>query len=111
MKPRTAAVLAAFLSLAFWPGNAIAQANCNTREAVERILRDKYQEQVVAIGITGQGHRMEVFASDDGATWSVVVTTPRGMACLAASGRNWRSQKPDDRGQKSDKGRGQDDQG
>lgn len=94
MKTRAAALLAAFLLLALVPGQAIAQANCNTREAVERILRDKYQEQVVAAGITGQGHRIEIFASDDGASWSVVISTARGMACLAASGRNWRAVEP-----------------
>jgi len=33
---------------------------------------------------------IEVLASQDGASWSIVVTLPSGLTCLVASGEGWR---------------------
>lgn len=32
--------------------------------------------------------------SEDGETWTVIVTTPDKIACLVASGEGWRQIKP-----------------
>ncbi len=32
---------------------------------------------------------MQIFASDDGATWTVVMTHPTGVSCIVADGVLW----------------------
>ncbi len=32
---------------------------------------------------------VEIYATDDGATWTMVVTTPEGQSCVVASGEAW----------------------
>ena len=32
---------------------------------------------------------MEVLTSPDGGTWTIIVTTPQGFACLVAAGEGW----------------------
>ncbi len=32
---------------------------------------------------------MEVLSTRDGDTWSIIITTPKGMSCLAAAGEGW----------------------
>jgi hypothetical protein len=41
------------------------------------------------MGMISTGVLLEVFASAKGESWTAVVTTPRGMSCLLASGENW----------------------
>ncbi len=33
---------------------------------------------------------MEVLSTGDGDTWSIIITTPKGMSCLVAAGEGWR---------------------
>ena len=33
----------------------------------------------------------EFFASKQGATWTMAVTTPAGLTCLMATGQDWQS--------------------
>ncbi len=35
------------------------------------------------------GRMVEIYATDDGATWSMVITTPEGQSCVVASGEAW----------------------
>ena len=57
--------------------------------------RDDFGEVVpeapVAVGVTSAGGLVEVFATDDGATWTIVVTTPQGRSCMVAAGEGWRA--------------------
>ena len=50
-------------------------------------LAEKYGEARVAMGINGQANTLlEVYANDATGTWSVVILTASGTACLAAAG-------------------------
>lgn len=51
-------------------------------------LASKYEEAPVAIGVASDGRLMEVLASADGATWTLIATTPAGWSCalLASEG-------------------------
>lgn len=62
---------------------------CGDRKEIVTQLKDKYQEVQVAFGITPQGMMLEVFASDQ--TWTIVITDPNGIACLAVAGTDWQS--------------------
>jgi len=87
-----AAVLAAFLLQVSIParGQVGGYANCAERAAALSQLSKAYGEHPVAIGLASSGGVIEVLASQDGASWSIVVTLPSGLTCLVASGEGWR---------------------
>ena len=66
------------------------QNQCNTRDSVVSLLGNKYQEAPVAVGVTNTGGLVEVLSTEDGNTWTIIVTTPQGMSCLVAAGEGWR---------------------
>jgi hypothetical protein len=33
---------------------------------------------------------VEVLSTGDGETWSIIITSPKGMSCLVAAGEGWR---------------------
>lgn len=78
---------------------ALAQANtpqqqCNTRDAVLKLLSNKYSETPVAFGVTNSGGLIEVLKSvpnADDDTWTIIITTPKGMSCLMAAGEGWKA--------------------
>lgn len=79
------------ISLGFTPFAASAQPQCDERAAVISVLQEKYKESPIAIGVTHSGGLVEVLTTPDGATWSIIVTTPQGIACLVAAGESWRT--------------------
>lgn len=69
---------------------AIAQTqNCAPREVVVQSLAEKYGETRRSIGIAQQGAVIEVFANDETGTWTITVTTPTGVTCMAVSGQSF----------------------
>jgi hypothetical protein len=82
---RIAAICLAFSLL---PVAAEAQnRNCGPREKVLTTLAEKYQESRRSIGLATQGRVMEVFASEESGSWTIIVTMPNGITCLVASGQ------------------------
>ncbi|MGI9492764.1 MAG: hypothetical protein ACR2QF_10235, partial [Geminicoccaceae bacterium] len=53
-------------------------------------LKGKYQEETVAGGLRADGNLLQVWASPDGKTWTVTVTTPQGITCVMSAGSMWR---------------------
>ncbi len=69
-----------------------AQAQqCDQRAKVIGHLAQKYQEAPVAIGVTTSGGMVEVLASGDGGTWTIILSNPNGTSCLVAAGEGWRA--------------------
>ena len=74
------------------------QSRCGPREELVEVLRRTYGETPVAAGVTPSGGLVELLAQPDGATWTIMVTTPpdpvrgrpRGRSCLVAAGEGWR---------------------
>ncbi len=67
-----------------------AQAqNCASRAEALRNLGDKYGEAPIAMGLTNKGAVLEVLTSEDGATWTLIITMPNGISCMVAAGRMW----------------------
>jgi len=50
---------------------------------------DAKPSEVSSMALTSDGRLLEVTKSDDGATWSILITTPKGISCLVAAGGNW----------------------
>ena len=83
------AVLTAAAALAL-PMAASAQGqNCGARTAVVDRLADKYGESRQSIGMAPKGRVVEVFASQETGTWTILVTMPNGVSCLMAAGKAW----------------------
>ena len=53
------------------------------------MLGQRFAEISVARGLSANGGMVEIYATDDGATWTMVVTTPEGQSCVVASGEAW----------------------
>ncbi len=93
--PKRAAVLA-FATLVFLAPDSRAQESlCLDREKLAQALDGRYSEKPVAAGLNSAGKLLEVFASGDGASWTMIVTTPEGVSCVIATGEQWlSSEKP-----------------
>ena len=81
-------IAALCLAISLLPVTAEAQNNnCGPREKVLTTLAEKYQETRRSIGLATQGRVMEVFASEESGSWTIIVTMPNGITCLVASGQ------------------------
>lgn len=66
-----------------------AAPKCGPRDAVLAALADTYGETRRSAGLASTNTLMEVFASDASGTWTIIITRPDGISCLAASGANF----------------------
>lgn len=90
-----AALVAPSLLLA---GGAAAQATslplvtalpCSDYVEVKRQLGARYDEAPVSLGLQSNGNMLQVFASPRSGSWTIVSTSPSGLACILAAGRGW----------------------
>lgn len=58
---------------------------CGDRDAILDHLRAAYDETPVAIGLDARGRVVEILAAESG-SWTMLVTLPNGLSCLAGSG-------------------------
>ena len=79
--------LAAVLALLAAP--VAAQTNCAPHADIVERLAAGYGEYRQAIGLAANNTVMEVYASLETRTWTIVVTKPDGIACLVAAGRGY----------------------
>ena len=80
--------LLAFLLLA---SPALAEPICDIRHNVMKQLEGKYGEKPIALGMANSGGVVEILTTEDGSTWTIVITLPNGMTCLVAAGEDWES--------------------
>ncbi|MDR6290009.1 MULTISPECIES: hypothetical protein [Inquilinus] len=62
------------------------QSPCAPYEIIAASLNERYHEAPVARMLADQGFVIEVLASADGATFTVLGVQPNGTACLLATG-------------------------
>jgi len=70
------------------PAGAVEPA-CQTHNEIMQMLDQKFAETPTALGLQSNGHLIQVFASKDGMTWTIVTTRPDGVSCIVALGRHW----------------------
>ncbi len=70
---------------------AARQVPCKQRGDVLGHLAQKYQELPVAVGVTNRGVLVEVLSTGDGKTWTIIISSPDGQACMVAAGEGWRA--------------------
>ena len=88
----TAALVFGMLATA--PPAAQAQLSCGDRNVMVEQLSRTYGETRKGAGLVGQAALFEVWASDVTGTWTILKTSPNGIACLIAAGENWRDEPP-----------------
>ena len=69
------------------PAQSATNANCAPREAVVERLGSRYGESRQSIGLGSNNSVVEVFASTETGTWTIVVTNTSGLSCLVAAGQ------------------------
>ena len=83
-------LLMACMGLTGIPPNAnSAGLACGDRTSLLKALGDKYKETPRAIGLSSSGKAVfEVYTSKTG-TWTIVMTTTKGVTCIMAAGHSW----------------------
>ena len=61
--------------------------NCAPRDRVIERLATGYGETRQSIGLGANNAVVEVFASTESGTWTIIVTTTSGLSCMVASGQ------------------------
>lgn len=82
------------LLLPFTAGPLSAQAACAERASVVQRLADIYGETLQGMGLNQNNTVLEVYASEETGTWTILVTRPDGIACLIAAGTMWDGRPP-----------------
>ncbi|MEQ6202334.1 hypothetical protein ABMC88_04700 [Sulfitobacter sp. HNIBRBA2951] len=63
--------------------------NCGPRDTVVERLATGYGETRQSVGIGSNNAMVEVFASDETGSWTILVTQATGLSCLVASGQSY----------------------
>ena len=77
---------------------ASAQSYCITRTEMLKLLGDKYTERPSAFGIAKNGGLVEVLTTENGSTWTIIITMPNGFSCMVAAGEAWENRRRVDLG-------------
>ena len=76
---------------AFIASSASAEPQCLPHQKLKEVHAGKYSEVPISLGVTHNGGLIEVLVSEDGQTWSIIITSPKGDSCLVAAGEGWRN--------------------
>ncbi|HEX9768454.1 MAG TPA: hypothetical protein VGA50_04685 [Kiloniellales bacterium] len=77
----------------------IARAmQCGARADMLQALRKQYGERSIGAGISPRSDLIEVTASSDGATFTILISRADGYACLLGHGTDWRARTPEPKG-------------
>lgn len=88
MFKRIATALLVFGMAAIGPP-AEAQTSCGQRDKIIAKLQLTYGESRAGAGLNGTSSIIEVWASAETGTWTILMSRPDGISCVMASGENW----------------------
>ncbi|MEM6662870.1 MAG: hypothetical protein AAF666_11920 [Pseudomonadota bacterium] len=78
--------LAGILATTNQPAVASAQTVCGKRDDIISQLQRKYGETRRSLGVQQGRGVVEIYASAETGSWTILVTDARGMSCLMAAG-------------------------
>lgn len=67
-----------------------AAGPCYPRDAIRAHLAERYGERPAGVGLAG-GLLVELLTRPDGASWTILVIRPDGLACPVAAGEDWKA--------------------
>ena len=97
MLKRSGALITFGLSLVASPASSAdtsANTSCESREAILDFLSSKYAEAPVEMEVSKDGVVVEILTTGSGSTFTIIVTTPNCMTCMAAAGDSWKNLVP-----------------
>jgi|TARA_Y100000310_G_scaffold138368_1_gene137352 hypothetical protein len=62
---------------------------CVERAPLVAELLKTHQEKLLGVGLLNEEALLEVYVSPGGATFTVILTTATGLACLVGAGHDW----------------------
>lgn len=80
-------VLTSYAGLA--KSEAAAQSVPLDRTKLAKELNEKHAETPIGMGLANNGGVMELFSSEEGDTWTLILTMPNGASFLVGSGESW----------------------
>jgi len=69
--------------------HAEAADGCAARGEVVAKLAQRFGETLRSVGLQRAEGIVEVYASEETGTWTILVTRPDGLSCLLAAGELW----------------------
>jgi hypothetical protein len=75
-------------------GQAFGAKACYPHAQLTERLAHRYGETPGWFAAQPNGMLLEVFVTEDGATWTVVMTSGDGISCVVAAGKNWEAVRP-----------------
>jgi hypothetical protein len=69
--------------------NAEETRACAERSRVVQKLEQKFGETLRSLGLHRDDGLVEVYASEETGTWTILMTRPDGTTCLLAAGQRW----------------------
>jgi hypothetical protein len=90
------AALAALVSVSTTPATAqIAGGTlCHNHDSLTRTLLERYREVPVSVGIQTDGQLIQIFASGETGTWTILATRPDGVSCILSAGQHYEQRQP-----------------
>ena len=73
------------------PDAAQPRLACHDAGEIHKPQSRKYAEAPVAFGLQTNGNLLQIYASKDTGTWTVISTSPAGTSCIVAAGKSWES--------------------
>ena len=67
---------------------ASAAGPCYPRDAIHAHLAERYGERPLGVDLAA-GQLVELLTRPDGASWTILVIRPDGLACPVAAGEDW----------------------
>jgi hypothetical protein len=61
---------------------------CGPRAQIVQAMKQIFDERPQARGLISSNELFEIFVSPQG-TWTMLVTNPHGISCIAAAGESW----------------------
>ena len=90
----SASAIALGLVAGLWVESASAQAPsaripCHDYKEIVRQLDDRYHEAPISIGMQSNGNVLQVYATADKESWTILSISPQGLGCILAAGKRW----------------------
>lgn len=64
---------------------------CHDYAQIADTLGERYGEAPVSLGLQSNGHVLQVFASAESGSWTILSVAPSGIGCIVAAGKSWMS--------------------
>jgi hypothetical protein len=89
-----AVISVALLASTAHPAQAQQMQGCEDHAQISKRLDIKFREELAATAFNQYGWLIELYASSDGKSWTLVGTRPNGPACVFGVGRDWQMVAP-----------------